>query len=42
MAETSANIDAIISGVAGNTCADFSKLADLPDAYRKGQDYVQR
>jgi hypothetical protein len=36
----SSSIDAIISGVAGNTRADFSKLGDIPDAYRKAQDFA--
>ena len=30
------SIDAIISGVGGNTRANFSGLASLPDAYWKG------
>ena len=38
MADTS--IDAIISGVNGNTRADFSGLASIPDAYRKGVDFA--
>jgi hypothetical protein len=43
MAENSHSIDAIISGVSGNTRADFSKLGDIPDAYRKARDqaYVE-
>lgn len=40
MAENSNSIDAIISGVSGNTRADFSKLGDIPDAYRKAQDFA--
>lgn len=39
-----ADIDSIISGVAGNTRADFSQIGDLPKAYYEGQDqaYKQR
>jgi len=33
-----ADIDSIISGVAGNTRYDFSGLADIPKAYYEGQD----
>jgi hypothetical protein len=35
-----ADIDSIISGVSGNTRADFSGLSNLPDAYRKGIDFA--
>lgn len=37
---SSSNIDAIISGVSGNTRADFSGLAEIPEAYRKGKDFA--
>jgi len=33
-----ASIDDIISGVGGNTRADFSKLGDIPKAYWEGLD----